>query len=129
VRCGLCRECFGLHIGIARQRLAPCGGTGNMHVCPGTHRAAVSIGLLKRTAKRNHLSCHDHAPCPLITIASMGRGTRVAAPAHLAAVTAVFGPAASAVRAITVLFVCRRPLLEAESAGQLAEARIPMGSQ
>jgi hypothetical protein len=60
----------------------------------------------------------------------MGRGTRVAAPAHLAAVTAVFGPAASAVRAITVLFVCRRPLLEAaESAGQLAEARIPMGSQ
>jgi hypothetical protein len=96
-----------------------------MHVCPGTHRAAVSIGLLKRTAKRNHLSCHDHAPCPLITIASMGRGTRVAAPAHLAAVTAVFGCAA-----ITVLFVCHRSPLEAdENAGQLAEARIPMGSQ
>ena len=101
-----------------------------MHVCPDAHRAAVSVGLLKWTPEEITCRVMTTLLAPLITIASMGWGTPVAALAHLAAATVVFGPAASAVRAITVLFVCRRPLLEAdESAGQLAEARVPRGSQ
>jgi hypothetical protein len=51
-----------LHIGIARQRLAPRGGSGNMLLRPDAHPAAVSVNLLERTAGRNQLWCHIRKP-------------------------------------------------------------------
>ncbi len=56
-------DVLGLHIGVAGQRIATGCSSSDMHLCPDTYRATISVDLFEWAAGRNHLSCHKLAPC------------------------------------------------------------------